>query len=182
MIEKFCKFCKKSFYVYPYRKKIAIYCSQSCRAKDATGIKAPHYQGKRIKYTCGICNKVFYSYFKTARYCSNKCRFVLQTRRVSFRKGKKYPPYKIGRRFKMPQGYILVYRPDHPFASKSGNIMEHRLVMEQVLDRYLKPEERIHHINGIKDDNRPENLQLFDNLSKHSNYHFPKGSYFGIHA
>lgn len=70
-----------------------------------------------------------------------------------------HPTFKTGR-YVTQQGYILVLKHDHPNKTKEGYMMEHRLVMEQHLGRYLTSEEEVHHINGIKSDNRIENLQL----------------------
>ena len=67
--------------------------------------------------------------------------------------------------------YILIYKPNHPFATKENYVLEHRLVMEKIVKRYLKPGEVVHHINRIRDDNRIENLMLFENDSEHFKYH-----------
>lgn len=80
---------------------------------------------------------------------------------------KRYPPkrgsehhrWKGGRRIG-ESGYISVYRPEHPNANKRGYVPEHRLVIEQKIGRFLTEKEQVHHINGIKGDNRPGNLEL----------------------
>jgi hypothetical protein len=59
-------------------------------------------------------------------------------------------------------GYVMRRVPGHPRARpKSPYVFEHILVMEQVLGRHLLPDESVHHLNGVRDDNRPENLELW---------------------
>lgn len=61
------------------------------------------------------------------------------------------------------EGYVLIMRKDHPFAQgRDKYVPEHRLVMEGILGRYLTSGEVVHHRNGVKDDNRPENLAIVE--------------------
>lgn len=58
-------------------------------------------------------------------------------------------------------GYLKELAKGNPAADKNGYVMQHRLVMERMLGRHLMPQERVHHKNGKRDDNRPENLELW---------------------
>lgn len=73
--------------------------------------------------------------------------------------GAQNPRWKGGRHVH-PSGYVFVKNPDHPNANNLGYVREHRLVMEQKLGRLLEKNETVHHLNGIRHDNRPENLAV----------------------
>ena len=59
-------------------------------------------------------------------------------------------------------GYKVVWNPDHPNAAQAGTILEHRLVMSETLGRPLLKTETVHHLNGDRLDNRPNNLELWN--------------------
>lgn len=58
-------------------------------------------------------------------------------------------------------GYVVVGAPGHPNANAQGYIFEHRLVMTELMGRPLIEGESVHHVNGIRDDNRAKNLELW---------------------
>lgn len=58
-------------------------------------------------------------------------------------------------------GYLKVRLVGHPRADKNNRVWEHIIIMEQKIGRHLLPGENVHHINGVRDDNRPENLELW---------------------
>lgn len=71
-------------------------------------------------------------------------------------------------------GYVLIKKYGHPRAKKHGGyVREHILVVEEYLGRSLLPDEVVHHINGEKADNRPENLAVMIK-SDHVSYHMSK--------
>lgn len=76
----------------------------------------------------------------------------------------------MGGRKVTPAGYVLLWMPDHHLANPMGYVFEHRLVWEQANDRELLPDERVHHIDGIRSNNTPENLVALTN-SRHSSLH-----------
>lgn len=75
-----------------------------------------------------------------------------------------------GHKKKRKDGYVYVYVPNHPNTTKQGYVMEHILVMEKHIGRYLKSDEVVHHINHIRDDNKIENLQLMT-FKEHASLH-----------
>lgn len=81
------------------------------------------------------------------------------------RKFGKDNPFWKGGKCKFTLGYIGIRQ-------KNGKYLyEHRLIMEKHIGRKLKRFEIIHHTNGVKTDNRIENLMLFNNQAEHRKWH-----------
>jgi hypothetical protein len=67
-------------------------------------------------------------------------------------------------------GYILEQAPTHPNRDGRGYVYQHRLIVEKIIGRFLTTNEHCHHINGIKNDNRIENLMVFKGDKGHKGW------------
>lgn len=76
--------------------------------------------------------------------------------------GERSPSWRGGRKINK-RGHVLILKKGHPMADSSGYVLEHRYVMSQHLGRILGESEIVHHINGVKTDNRIENLKIMTN-------------------
>jgi HNH endonuclease len=63
--------------------------------------------------------------------------------------------------WRMDRGYVFIFEPTHPNAHRDGYVAEHAKVMAAKLGRPLERFEEVHHRNGNRSDNRPENLELW---------------------
>jgi HNH endonuclease len=94
--------------------------------------------------------------------CSEVCRLAVKSIPEGSRRKKRGP---IG------DSHVMVRASNHPSATVTGMVPEHRLVVEELLGRLLDPSELIHHINCIKSDNHPENLVLCNGIAEHNIAH-----------
>ena len=132
-----------------------IFCSTDCA-----------YNSKRKVSECKSCGKKFqHMRCKNRVFCSNKCSY----KNVIFKNlGKNHPGWKGGR--VVSGNYINVRNINHPLAI-NGYVLEHRLIVENEIKRYLTKKEVVHHINKKGNDNRIENLFLFPNNGLHTGFH-----------
>jgi hypothetical protein len=134
-----------------------------------------------IAELCGICQQTVGYWMKKfgiaarERADQNTPRFLEKARMA--KTGERNGGWKGGRLLSS-QGYVMVQAKQHPRANRKGYVPEHRLVMESSLKRILSPSECVHHENGIRADNRLENLRIMspsEHMSIHDRERWAKG-------
>lgn len=122
-----------------------------------------------IEYTCDECGKRFlapsYRQRTKRQFCSQEC---ARKKIGSEQRGSGNPMWKGNT--KIRNGYAFIFTPEHPSAKYDGYVSEHHLIMEKYLGRFLDKSEVVHHKNGIKTDNRIENLEVMTN-EEHTSLH-----------
>lgn len=136
--KKNCPICGKEFEAKLSQKTCSYECADKSRRTAKRNIHCAQC-GNRLKEDC----------HPRQRFCSRSCAMVHNN---NGKNGGRAKP--DGARQKHSSGYIMV-------KVNGGWMLEHRHVMEQKLGRALSPGERVHHKNGIRTDNLPENLELW---------------------
>lgn len=167
LLPKECGYCKE--------KKIFARNSECCSKECLSKYKFRDHQYIRYPKICGNCNEKFDSTVKSTKYCSLKCgneskqidqfcifcKNKMKHRRTSTnfcseecRENEfKTNSSPIGSTVKK-NGYVRI-------KTEEGWFWEHRVVKEKQLGRKLYSHESIHHLNGQRDDNRIENLEIW---------------------
>lgn len=138
MKKKRCKQCREWFLARRHGDRTAKFCSRPCAHSS--------YKNGEDK-RCEHCGETFHcpKHMTGQKFCSPDCRYN------SKRGGKK----------RAPGGYVYI-NIGRDATGLRQYAFEHRIVMEKILGRPLKPfpKEAVHHRNQIRTDNRPENLEL----------------------
>ena len=122
---------------------------------------------------CIYCDKPQAKYFYNGRFKGYR-KTCEDHHGYKYRKGENNSAWKGGRLLSK-DGYVLVLHPERYHKKGiSRYMLEHRLVMERKIGRKLESNEIVHHLNGIRTDNRIENLVLINGPFGHETWTYPK--------
>lgn len=151
-------------------------CSRACNAIRQNKIKEKNF----IPNDCRQCGKKIKVRQSARKFCSVRCQHLWWRGENHYR----WQGIQVH-----SEGYLLVKDRFHPFADKRGNLLQHRVIIEDYLrlhdssskylvnlngTKWLKPGCVVHHKNGIKADNRVSNLLILENQSEHMRVDNPR--------
>lgn len=158
-----CLVCKREF---KPKRRVQKYCCNKCAANSCHR-KMRGLSIENLELNCSVCGIKFVQVrANNTEYCSFGCKRLGVSRK--FAGNPVFGPRKHikGSGHITSQGYKTV-SANHPRAkqrgikSGKGQILEHILIMEKKIGRYLRDDESVHHKNGVRSDNREENLELW---------------------
>lgn len=145
MVRTTCAWCGKEIQTYPCKIKLRNFCSRKCLADFSNKSKNPEKYQELKDYT------------NISAHMS-ELNYRLNPSRMNFSTRAKLSVLKRGR------GKGKTY-------AKSFGIHTHRIIAERILGRKLRPGEVVHHIDGNKRNNNPNNLMVFKNQAEHAKWH-----------
>ena len=168
--------CKHCLQVFDSKYRNKIFCTRRCKEKF---YNKEQYRQQKIKLNrksiienvCRICKNNCNNFEEADPLCKLCYMYIFK------RKGKSlsietedvlndiHLAKTRERRFLDGCGYVKIKKEGHSNSKRFGRILEHVFVMSEHLGRPIRKGETIHHINGIKTDNRIENLELW--ISSH---------------
>ncbi len=143
-----CPICGKEFH---REREDHMYCSEVCRYE---GLKKPREARQCLE--CGT-QLPDGTAKRSQKFCSKSCAVKYNNaRRIGFEEKE------LGAKQRAPHGYTIIkVGRGYPGALSTGWILEHRKVIAEKIGRPLTSSEHVHHKNGNRSDNRPENLELW---------------------
>lgn len=140
-----CAWCGKEILLYPCKLKPRNFCSRDCLADYSSKTKNPTGYRKLKDYTEISRHMAELNRKLNPIRMTFETRVKLSLQRKGTGEGKSY--------------------------TKSFGVHTHRIVAARMLGRKLRPGEVVHHIDGNKRNNRPENLMVFRSQAEHAKWH-----------